>query len=142
MKKMMISLLLAAIAAAGLVIVATASLSADRTAPVHLTIRASEMQYAPAKLHLRAGVPVHLTLINDGKVLHDFNLKGSEKETMAGHEHHAAHGQTTAGQGSHVAVQPGQSAALHFTPAAGEIEFYCSVPGHREAGMTGKLLVH
>lgn len=142
MKKIWINLLMAATAAAGLALVAGVSLSAEKATPVHLTIRASEMRYTPSALHLKAGVPVHLTLINDGKVLHDFNLKGVQGEAKDSHAHHAEHSHSSEKGQLHLAVQPGKSASLHLTPAAGEFIFYCSVPGHREAGMAGKLLVH
>lgn len=36
----------------------------------------------------------------------------------------------------------GETKTLTFNSgAAGEYEFYCSIPGHREAGMVGKLIV-
>jgi uncharacterized cupredoxin-like copper-binding protein len=36
----------------------------------------------------------------------------------------------------------GQTNQLEFTPtAAGTYEFWCTVPGHKEAGMIGKLIV-
>ena len=41
-----------------------------------------------------------------------------------------------------VVLQPGESGTLSFTPTeAGEYEFYCTVIGHREAGMVGTLTV-
>ena len=113
-----------------------------------VSIRASEMQYEPKELHLKAGVPVHLTLVNDGKVLHDFNLQGIKDSGkpahnhQVGHNHALGHNHAMAGSDSHIAVEPGKSAGLHFTPSAGEFAFYCSVPGHREAGMSGKILAH
>lgn len=142
MKKIWIIGSLAALSLAAIGLVVTASLGANGTAPVHLTIRASEMQYAPKLLHLRAGVAVHLTLVNDGKVLHDFNLQGVGSDNKPGHKHQHRHQHTVNKNDSHLAVEPGQSADLHFTPQAGEFTFYCSVPGHREAGMIGKMLVH
>jgi uncharacterized cupredoxin-like copper-binding protein len=95
MKKIWISLFTAAIAAADLALVAGVSLSAEKATPVHLTIRASEMRYNPSALHLKAGVPVHLTLINDGKVFHDLNLKGVQGEAKSNHAHRAEHSHRT-----------------------------------------------
>ena len=39
-------------------------------------------------------------------------------------------------------VPPGQTGSVSFTPrAAGTYAYYCDVPGHKEAGMTGTLTV-
>ncbi len=41
-----------------------------------------------------------------------------------------------------VMLQAGESDTLTFTPnEAGEFEYWCTVPGHREAGMVGTLTV-
>lgn len=131
-----------ALALAAIALVGYTSHGADSQAPVHITLKAGQMRYLPLALHLKAGVPVHLELRNEDNVVHDLNVPGltpGAKVTSghAGHEHH--------GQGAnslHLAAEPGKSAAVMFTPKAGEYIFYCSVPGHREAGMTGKFTVH
>ena len=38
-------------------------------------------------------------------------------------------------------ISPGQSAKLTVTLAAGTYTLYCTVPGHRAAGMVAKLVV-
>ena len=85
---------------------------------------------------------MHLSLVNDGKVLHDWNVPGLTASGSDHHKEHAAHNHTVAKRSLHIAVEPGQSRSVMFAPAAGEYHFYCSVAGHREAGMTGKILVH
>jgi len=54
MKKILIIGSLAALTLTAVGLVATASLGAKEVTPVHLTIRASEMQYEPKELHLKA----------------------------------------------------------------------------------------
>ena len=42
----------------------------------------------------------------------------------------------------HMAAAGGQSATLEFTPSKpGTYEFWCTVSGHKEAGMNGTLVV-
>lgn len=41
----------------------------------------------------------------------------------------------------HVELPPGETTTVDIDAPAGEYEFYCSVPGHKEAGMVGKLVV-
>jgi uncharacterized cupredoxin-like copper-binding protein len=38
-------------------------------------------------------------------------------------------------------LNPGQSENITINADAGEYEYYCSVPGHKAAGMVGKLIV-
>ncbi|HWP28584.1 MAG TPA: cupredoxin domain-containing protein [Chloroflexota bacterium] len=83
------------------------------------------MRFDPNTITARANQQVSLTLDNSGQALvHDFtidNLGGSRV---------------------HVEVQPNQRASVQFTPTApGTYQFYCSQPGHREAGMVGTLTV-
>ncbi|HWJ32609.1 MAG TPA: cupredoxin domain-containing protein [Gaiellaceae bacterium] len=51
---------------------------------------------------------------NDGKLPHDLAIKGGAKSKL---------------------IQPGASAQLVTTLKAGKYTFYCSVPGHEQAGM-------
>lgn len=77
--------------------------------------------FRPGVIRLQAGKPVNLEVVNTGRVLHDLTIPAL---------------------GFRAVVQPGQRATVGL-PAApgGEYEFYCSVPGHREAGMAGQLIV-
>jgi len=52
------------------------------------------------------------------------------------------HDVTIPALGFQLVAQPGQRAVGALTPTTpGTYEFYCSVPGHREAGMIGRLVV-
>ncbi len=88
-------------------------------------VRATDMlKFEPATITVKRGAPVRLTLTSTGALEHDWvvdNLDGKRARV------HAA---------------PGASATVEFTAmAAGTYEFYCSIPGHREAGMKGTLVV-
>lgn len=132
--------------------------SEDKAAAVH--VAASEMRFAPTRIEGRVGQPLRIHFQNDGVVLHDFNAPGLRVRELrsegAVHAHGGGHGGGHAhghAQGAHansavgvpdvhVAAEPGQSASLEFTPLeAGEYEVFCSVPGHREAGMVAQLVV-
>ena len=82
------------------------------------------LRFDPATITVKKGTPVRVTLTNNTVVEHDWvvdNLDGKKVQI------HAA---------------PKASATVDFTPtAAGSYEFYCSIPGHREAGMKGTLIV-
>jgi nitrite reductase (NO-forming) len=75
----------------------------------------------PLEIRVKAGQPVNLALANRGRILHDLTIPALGFQSV---------------------VQPGQRTAVALTaPAPGTYELYCSVPGHREAGMTGRLVV-
>lgn len=74
-------------------------------------------------LHASIGDVVKITVVNGDPVLHDMKID----------EFNATSGELTA---------QNQQASMIFTVTqAGEYIYYCSVPGHREIGMWGKLIV-
>jgi len=85
------------------------------------TVLLVDFGFRPGEIRVRAGEPVNLELVNDGRILHDLTIPA---------------------RGFRAVVGPGQrtTAGLSGVPA-GAYEFYCSVPGHREAGMVGRLVV-
>jgi plastocyanin len=82
------------------------------------------LKFDPATITVKKGTPVNLTLVNNGALEHDWvvdNLDGKKVQ---------------------VHTTPKSSATADFTPeAAGTQEYYCSIPGHREAGMKGTLTI-
>ena len=83
-------------------------------------VRGAGLRFDPAELRVRRGEPtvVQLTAV-DGE--HDFRVDAV---------------------GAHIHALPGRPAAAQLTFArTGTFEYYCSIAGHREGGMTGKLIV-
>jgi uncharacterized cupredoxin-like copper-binding protein len=69
--------------------------------------------------------PVTIELTNDASVPHDVRIESPDGEDVGGTEEIT--GDTTTAE---VELEPG------------DYTFYCSVPGHREAGMEGTLTVN
>lgn len=89
------------------------------TAP-KLELGATEMRYTPSRIAVGAGdVPV--VLRNEGQVVHDLRIEG--KPTFL------------------IEVAAGKTATATWSLGKGRYEIYCSLPGHREAGMEGILEV-
>ena len=82
------------------------------------TVTAIEFAFDPATLSVPADEEVTIEVVNAGTVEHDFSLDEAGVKILA------AATETASGS---------------FTVAAGTYTFYCSVPGHREAGMEGSL---
>ena len=82
-----------------------------------------ELAFEESSAEASAG-PVTLELTNDSAVPHDVQIEGPQGD-IGGTE------ETTGGT---------VSAEVELEP--GDYTFYCSVPGHREAGMEGTLTVN
>ena len=92
----------------------------------HLTLAANpqgEFKYDKTTLTATAGV-ASLTLANSSPVEHNVTIENSAG-TIVG-------GTTTFAGGSHT---------IQISLKAGKYKFFCSVPGHRQAGMEGTLTV-
>lgn len=101
----------------------------------------SEMAYAPARIEVKRGEQIRFVIRNTGADDHEFllatteeNLKHAEEMKKNPHmEHEEPNG---------VRLAPKKSAEIvwKFTKA-GTFEYSCLIPGHREAGMIGQILV-
>jgi uncharacterized cupredoxin-like copper-binding protein len=83
-----------------------------------VTVTATEFKFKLSKTSVPHG-SVTFTLVNKGKVPHDFKIGG--KKTPL--------------------VKPGKTAKLTVTLKAGKAAYLCTVPGHAAAGMKGSLTV-
>jgi uncharacterized cupredoxin-like copper-binding protein len=114
-----------------------------RAKTIRVTMREGDgkMLYEPDKLEVRRGEQVRFVIVNVGELPHEFvlastkdNLKHAElMKKYPDMEHDDPNGKT---------VQPkGTAEILWRFSKRGEFEFACLIPGHREAGMTGKITV-
>ena len=115
-----------------------------------LTVTAQSFQFAPKTIEVPAGPPVKLTLRNPDTIEHDFQvdhfpMKMTPSEMKHMHEEMAGMpGMDSAGGMDmlHLHSLPGESHSITFTPTKpGTYAVYCSVPGHKDAGMTATLVV-
>ena len=123
MRKLLATLLLAAVPTAA-VATATAG-AAPRVATanvVTITAMKSGLRYDKKLVHARAG-QVTLVFRNLSPLRHNIRLEVGEKEFG---------GTKTIGKGMTKIV---------VTLKKGTYHFYCSVPGHEDAGMSGHLIV-
>jgi uncharacterized cupredoxin-like copper-binding protein len=110
------AILVAAIAPAN----ASAGVSAEALASLP-ALTTAQHKFDQAELRAQAGASVALRLENNDTTGHSFDIDEL---------------------GLHVSMPPGQPALALFTaPAPGAYTFYCAVPGHRQAGMVGTLVV-
>jgi uncharacterized cupredoxin-like copper-binding protein len=99
------------------------------------------MLFEPARIEVKKGEQIRFRLENIGELEHEF-LLGTQNEI----EEHAemmksmpdmTHDDPNAKQ---VAAKARDYLIWHFNKS-GEFDFACLIPGHREAGMTGKIVV-
>ena len=110
---------------------------------IQVTMRESDgkMLFIPDRLDVKRGEQVRFILRNSGALDHEFllattdeNLKHAEAmKKNPEMEHDEPNGRR---------VTPGKADEIvwRFTKT-GEFEFACLIPGHREAGMLGKIVV-
>ena len=79
-----------------------------------------DIYFDPTEFTIPANTPVKVSLPNEGAAVHDFSIDAL---------------------GIAVTVNPGETGEVEINAPAGEYEFYCNIPGHKEAGMVGKLTV-
>ena len=101
----------------------------------------SEMAYAPARIEVKRGEQVRFVIRNIGADDHEFLLATTEENLKHGEAMKAKPDMEHA-EPNGVRLAPKKSAEIvwKFT-RAGTFEYSCLVPGHREAGMIGQVVV-
>jgi nitrite reductase (NO-forming) len=91
------------------------------TEPASVRVTASEFAFDQSTLRAQVGQRITVTVDNRGLTDHNLRIEAL---------------------GAQVAAKPGQSASGDFTfQKAGSYEFFCAIPGHKEAGMHGTVIV-
>jgi uncharacterized cupredoxin-like copper-binding protein len=117
---------------------ATDPKKATRTVRIAMDDR---MAFTPATIEAKRGETIRFVVRNPGKVLHEMVLGTTEElakhaemmRKFPGMEHD---------EPNMVHVKPGASGEFAWTfDKAGTFAFACLIPGHFEAGMTGKVVV-
>lgn len=86
-----------------------------------VNVSAIDIAFEQKQLAIAADTDVTITLTNNGVLQHDLVIEGTDYATDL--------------------LDSGESAELIVNLPAGEYAYFCSVPGHREAGMQGTLTV-
>ena len=110
---------------------------------VRIAMREAEgrMMFVPDRIEVRKGEQIRLRLSNDGELDHELVLATLEENLahMEAMENapDMAHDEANARR-----LKPRGAAEIvwHFT-RAGEFDFSCLIPGHRQLGMSGTLVV-
>jgi outer membrane protein assembly factor BamB/plastocyanin len=98
---------------------APATSAPSGTASVQLS--AVDLAFKPKDFTIPANTDVTIDVSNDGAVVHDFFQPDTKADT---------------GQ-----IQPGQSGTAVVNLPPGTYQYWCSIPGHRDAGMSGTITV-
>jgi glucose/arabinose dehydrogenase/plastocyanin len=84
------------------------------------TVTMVDIAFKPEDLTIPAGTDVTISLPNTGAALHNFSIDELQIS---------------------VDVAPGDTGSVTINAPAGTYQYYCNVPGHKEAGMAGTLTV-
>lgn len=94
--------------------------TSSSSATVKITVKASEFKFALSKRSVPVGSTVVFTVINTGKISHDFKIAGKKTPTL----------------------NPGKQATLRVVfNKKGRFPYLCTLPGHAGAGMKGVFAV-
>jgi plastocyanin len=85
-----------------------------------VTVEAVDIDFNPNEFSIPANTDVPVTLTNTGSILHTFTIDelGIDEE-----------------------LHPGETREITINADAGEYVYYCTVPGHRQAGQEGIMTV-
>lgn len=112
-----------------------AAASIDWSAARPVMVKLTDFAFTPAKLSLRAGQPVRLTLSNQGTDLHDFAAPEFFAAATFRKDGAVPHG-------GKVAVAKDQTAEIDLVPGApGEYPLECTEFLHTMMGMSGTITV-
>ena len=115
----LIAVALVSLALAGGVVAADRAIDAGA---IRVEVRAKDVRFSPPDVTVEAGRSVFVEFTNDDPIFHDWMVEGVSNVDAG--------------------ARPGQTRRLRFVlDTPGTYEIICSVEGHAEAGMVGRLTV-
>lgn len=86
-----------------------------------IEVEATDFAFQPDRLTIEADKTINLTLVNQGRLVHDLSIPELNL---------------------HLVARPGETTATALTVTQpGEYQMLCTVPGHANAGMVGLVVV-
>ncbi len=92
--------------------------SVSQPSGTEILVSAVEFAFDPDAIEVSADGEATVTLTNKGTIEHDITVDAL---------------------GVKIHAKPGQTVSGTVTAKAGAYEFYCSIPGHKQAGMVGTI---
>ena len=86
-----------------------------------IVVEARDIMYDKTEITIPAGKDTTITLVNKGVLEHDLVIESLKLSIPL--------------------LKPGQEGSIVVNAPAGEYEYWCTVAGHKESGMLGKLIV-
>lgn len=100
-----------------------------------------EMFFKPKDLVLRAGIPYVVELKNTGLLVHEFTAAGFFRASSV-RKIATENGEVRVPYFTGIKVEPGKTVTVYAIPVIpGQFDIFCSITGHREAGMVGGITV-
>jgi len=90
-------------------------------APAEASVDTVDLAFQPKELTIAANTDAKITVTNKGQLQHDFHVDALNITSKL--------------------LSNGESDTVTINAKPGTYEFWCTVPGHKEAGMTGTLTV-
>ena len=107
-------------AASPVAVAATPESSGGGEAAQEVTVDMHDIYFDPTEFTIPANTHVLVKLENKGAAVHDFSIDEL---------------------GISVTLNPGESGQVIINAPAGTYQYYCNIPGHKDAGMVGTLTV-
>jgi uncharacterized cupredoxin-like copper-binding protein len=112
-----------------------------RIVPIAMQEEAGKMKFSPARVEVKRGEQIRFVLSNIGELDHEFVLATTEENEKHAKEMEKnpdmEHDDPNA---KRIAPKKKNEIVWKFTKA-GTFEYGCLIPGHREAGMIGTIIV-
>ena len=112
-----------------------------RTVKISMQEKGQKMLFEPSRIVVRKGEQIRFVLFNDGIENHEFVL-ATTRENLAHAGEMKKHPHMEHRDPNAISLPPFNGGELLWNfSKAGTFEYGCLVPGHREAGMYGTIIV-
>lgn len=103
-----------------------------------IIIETNSMSYSPNEIVVKKNAPIKLSLKNSDQIEHDIEFKPATFNIIGDSTHQHEMEENVL----HLHAKPKTTREITFSISeTGTFEFYCTIPGHKENGMVGALVV-